>query len=318
MESKEKILQYMRRNGPSQPTRIAKELGVDSIIASALLANLVSKNIIKVSHMKIGGSPLYYLPGQERNLQKFSDKLPGKEREAYNLIKSEQVVKNEELDPAIRVAISYLKDFAKPITIMLKNQQEMKLWKWYMLSNEDATKIIREKYFNQSNKERKEEKPIVKKIEQKKVESFQEPISQEKIEVEEDKEKERKEQGKEDKKNQEENQKEQEEQKEESNEPQENIPSDIRKAMQNRKLVIEHYEEGKGKDAEMKAHVDGFDRHKIFIYITRKKRINEKDIAMAYLKAELKRIPLIIMHKGDFTKDAEALLKEINAETIKI
>ncbi len=331
MDSKEKIIQHIKRNGPSQPTRIAKELGVDSIIASALLANLVSKSILKVSHMKVGGSPLYYIPGQEKELQNFSDRISGKEKDAYELIKQEKILKNDELEPAIRVAISHIKDFAKPISIMLKNNLEIKLWKWYLLDNEEATRIIREKYFKQSPQEKSQEKPVVKKIEQKRVESFQTqpPIKTKTEEAKEEQDALKRTEEKADKNSEKKN----EEEKADTKEPNkpgeelfkkeiehqaENIPPNIKKAAEERKLIIERYEKGKGKDAELTAHFEGFKKHKVFAFITQKKRINEKDIAMAYLKAQLKRLPLIIMHKGDFVKSAEELLKEMNIETIRI
>ncbi|MDI3473912.1 MAG: hypothetical protein PWR30_235 [Candidatus Woesearchaeota archaeon] len=299
MDSKDKIIEYIRKNGPSQPIKVAKELGVDSIIASALMANLASKKLLNISHMKVGGSPLYYLKGQERDLQKFSEKLPSMEKEAFELIKNRLVIRDDELEPSMRVAMSHIPDFAKPITVMLKDSQEIKFWKWYLLSNDQTSEIIKNRYFKEEREERQDnEKDEDRK--QKVLESFGEKAkeSTKSTETEE----------KEGLKND-----------EEKNERIvfDGVPKDIKEELEKRRLVIEKIAMSKGKDSEIIAHIDGFQRQKIFVYITRKKRINEKDIAIAHLKSELAKALLIIMHKGEFTKDAMKMLNEINAETIK-
>lgn len=297
MDSKDKIIEYIRKNGPSQPIKVAKELGVDSIIASALLANLASNKILNISHMKVGGSPLYYLKGQEKELQRFSEKLPSMEKEAFELIKSRLVLRDDELQPSMRVAISHIPDFAKPITVMLRDSQEIKFWKWYLLSNDQTSEIIKNRYFKAEERQDNEKDEEIK---QKGLGSFAEETkgSIKKTEAEEKeglkKEEEKKEEGSFD-----------------------GIPNEIKEELEKRRLVIEKHNTTKGKDSEIIAHIEGFQRQKIFVYITRKKRINEKDIAIAHLKSELSKALLIIMHKGEFTKDAMQLLKEINAETIR-
>lgn len=298
MDSKDKIIEYIRKNGPSQPIKVAKELGVDSIIASALLANLASNKILNISHMKVGGSPLYYLKGQEKELQRFSEKLPSMEKEAFELIKSRLVLRDDELEPSTRVAISHIPDFAKPITVMLKDSHEIKFWKWYLLNNDQTSEIIKNRYFksDETSENKKGEE-----IKQKELKSFAEE-AKESIKPAENEEKEvlKKE-----------------EEKKEDKIDFDGIPKEIKEELEKRRLVIEKHATTKGKDSEIIAHIEGFQRQKIFVYITRKKRINEKDIAIAHLKSELAKALLIIMHKGEFTKDAMQLLKEINAETIR-
>lgn len=297
MDSKDKIIEYIRKNGPSQPIKVAKELGVDSIIASALMANLASKKLLNISHMKVGGSPLYYLKGQEKDLQRFSEKLPSMEKEAFELIKSRLVLRDDELQPSMRVAISHIPDFAKPITVMLRDSQEIKFWKWYLLSNDQTSEIIKNRYFKAEERQDDEKDEEIK---QKGLKSFGENVK-ESIKPMEAEEKE--------------GLKKEEEKKEEGSF--DGIPNEIKEELEKRRLVIEKHNTTKGKDSEIIAHIEGFQRQKIFVYITRKKRINEKDIAIAHLKSELSKALLIIMHKGEFTKDAMQLLKEINAETIR-
>ena len=73
------ILDFIRIKGPSLPTQIAKHIGKDSLMASVYLSELASTKKILISWLKVGASPLYYLPGQQNKLQNFSSKLNEKD-----------------------------------------------------------------------------------------------------------------------------------------------------------------------------------------------------------------------------------------------
>jgi hypothetical protein len=111
---KRKILDFLGNSGPSLPVHIAREIGLDMIFTSAFLSELISHEKIKASEMKIGTSPVYFIPGNEEGLEKFSDFLKGKERETFNLLKKEEFLVDSEQEPAIKIALRSLKDFAKP------------------------------------------------------------------------------------------------------------------------------------------------------------------------------------------------------------
>ena len=70
-ENHEKIINILRIRGPSLPIQIAKELSMNSLFISAFLSELADSKRIKVSSLKVGGSPLYYLIGQEEKLENF-------------------------------------------------------------------------------------------------------------------------------------------------------------------------------------------------------------------------------------------------------
>ncbi len=144
MSASERIKGYIGQHGPVIPVQIAKELQTDIIIASAHLSELVSNKQLKISSIKIGGSPLYYLPGQEKDLQKFSDRLHEKEKRTYDLLLEKGVLRDNELDPVSRVTIKNIKDFAVPLQVNHSNRTEV-FWKWYLLPKEDAEKMIRKK-----------------------------------------------------------------------------------------------------------------------------------------------------------------------------
>ncbi|HJZ18752.1 MAG TPA: hypothetical protein VJ208_01490 [Candidatus Nanoarchaeia archaeon] len=111
---KEKIILMLKRRGPSLPIHVARETELSALFASAFLSELFSENLIKISNMRIGSSPLYFMPGQEIMLENFSEFLKGKEKEAFLLIKDKKFLRDSSQEPAIRVALRAIKDFAIP------------------------------------------------------------------------------------------------------------------------------------------------------------------------------------------------------------
>ncbi|MBI2629675.1 hypothetical protein HYW76_01105 [Candidatus Pacearchaeota archaeon] len=137
---REKIINFLKTKGPSLPIHVSRETGLSMIFASAFLSELAADNNVKISIMKVGGSPLYLIPGQEEQLEKFYTYLPGKEREAFLLLKEKKVLEDIKLEPAIRVALRNIKDFAFPLIPRL--QERMLFWKFHSLPIEQASPII--------------------------------------------------------------------------------------------------------------------------------------------------------------------------------
>ena len=137
-----KILTFIRMHGPSLPNEVRREIGKDTIITSAMLSEMVSKKLIKLTHLKVGTSPLYYIKGQENQLLRFVDHLHEREREALEHLKEEEVVRDVDLMPVQRVAMRDLKDFAVPITVTLHDHKEL-FWKWYLTKNEDLSEKVK-------------------------------------------------------------------------------------------------------------------------------------------------------------------------------
>lgn len=111
-EIHEKIISALRRRGPSLPVHMAKELNMSSLFVSAFLSELADEKKIKISSLKVGGSPLYFLEGQEEKLENFYNYLHQKEIEAFQLLKKDKILKDSEQEPSIRVALRTIKDFA--------------------------------------------------------------------------------------------------------------------------------------------------------------------------------------------------------------
>jgi len=171
---KEKILLILQKRGPSLPVHIAKETDLSMLFASAFLSELFSEKKIKISNMKVGSSPVYFLFGQESMLENFSQHLKSKEKEAFILLKEKKFLKDKEQDPAIRVALRAIKDFAIPFK---KNEETF--WR-YFTSLETEFKIKEKPKKIEKKKieekldifDKKPKKTIRKKIPQKKNDKF--------------------------------------------------------------------------------------------------------------------------------------------------
>lgn len=134
-EIKEKILSILRRRGPSLPVHIASEIGTSILFASAFLSELLSEKKIRMSHMKVGSSPIYYLAGQEYSLDRFSQHLKSKEKDAYFLLKEKKFLEDSKQVPAIKVALRAINDFAKPFKI-----GEQIIWRYHAVPESEFKK----------------------------------------------------------------------------------------------------------------------------------------------------------------------------------
>ena len=131
VEKKEKILEFLKTSGPSIPVRIAKTIEMDPIFASAILSELLNSRKIVLSHMRIGSTPLYLLPGEEEKLEEHVENLKPLEREAYLALKESVTLSDIDQPPAFRVALRNLKDFSRPF-----NYNDKMMWKYAFSSDE--------------------------------------------------------------------------------------------------------------------------------------------------------------------------------------
>ena len=67
---KDKIIEFIKENGPSLPVQVVSKIGGDSFIANAYLSELVDSKSLLQSSEKVGSVPLYYLAGQENLMEK--------------------------------------------------------------------------------------------------------------------------------------------------------------------------------------------------------------------------------------------------------
>ncbi len=143
LDVKEKALQTVRSRGPLLPVQITKELGVNVLFAGALLSELVDNGVLKISNTKIGGSPVYYVAGQEGKLQALRDKLNDKQQKAFDMLKSSKILRDSSQEPVIRASLRDIKDFAIPLRVTAGPIQEI-FWKWYLCADVEVEPIIKD------------------------------------------------------------------------------------------------------------------------------------------------------------------------------
>jgi hypothetical protein len=137
-EIKEKILNIIRTRGPSLPVNIASGVNISLLFANVFLSELVDDKLIKSSSMKVGSSSLFYVEGQESQLERFYTFLKDKDKETFLMVKSAGVLRESALHPANRVSIKTLRDFAIPMNI----NGEI-FWKFFTFPEEQAIGIIK-------------------------------------------------------------------------------------------------------------------------------------------------------------------------------
>lgn len=155
-EVKVQILKTLDMVGPSLPIQIAKTTGLSPMFASAILSELVGAQKVKMSKLKYGSTPLYFIPGQEQRLENFADEnLSAGEKVAYHKLKEEKIIDDIKQEPAMRVALRSINDFAVPIRF-----QDKIIWKYKFISNEEAKDILDQRFNGKEKPEVKVEKEI--------------------------------------------------------------------------------------------------------------------------------------------------------------
>jgi len=162
MSDQDKILQFLKVTGPTTPSKVAKNIGQDSIIASAHLSDLKSQGKIKISNLKLGSTPLYYLEGQEGQLYDFADgNINPKDFIVLEELKKQKILREKDLELIGKVALRKLKDFAIPLHVSVKGVKEL-FWKWHLLPAPEANTLIKDIFFKDEKKIPVKEQPVEK------------------------------------------------------------------------------------------------------------------------------------------------------------
>jgi hypothetical protein len=285
-DKRQRILNLMKIRGPCLPIHISKEVNTSLLLAGAFLSQLASDKTIKISYLKVGGSPLYFLPGQEAMLENFTGFIKGKEKEAYTLIKENRVLEDSSLDPAIRVAIRGLKDFVIPIKV---DSKDSLFWRYYTTSEEEAKPMIQNLI----------EKPIAEKrvepvqiLEIKPIPIIEAPVQEMQIQpplslLQVTPELEIKQEA---------------EMKPEIAKRREKIPpflEQIKSMLLGKNIELVSIEKSGKKEALLRIKENGKES---LLYALDKKKVDESDVLKAYKKATLLNLPYTIFSKGETSK----------------
>jgi hypothetical protein len=187
MTDQDKILAFIQSTGPTLPAKVAKQIGTDILIASAHLADLTSQRKVRISNLKVGGSPLYFLDGQQDKLYAFVEgNTNPKNIDVLDRLREEKVLQEKNLDLLAKVALRSLKDFAVPLQVRTQSGVEL-FWKWHLLPKEETNisigLILKPKEEPVKEIEPVKEEPIPEEIIEKVIEKVvEEPTPEEKIE----------------------------------------------------------------------------------------------------------------------------------------
>ncbi|MBW2981923.1 hypothetical protein KY343_03530 [Candidatus Woesearchaeota archaeon] len=300
MSNQETILNTIKIKGPVIPNDIAKVIETNILFASAHLSELASSNKLKISHTKVGGTPVYYLPGQESRLQEFYKYLNDKEKKAFDLLKEKKTLKDDKLEPVIRVALRSIKDFAVPLHITINNEKIL-FWKWYLLSNDEAGTLI--KLQLQPPKEiEKPKEPIQQKQETKEIEKQPEKKIEPKQEIK----------PKPQQKPIEQQKKLNEEIKEKKIivKKQDSFLNKLQNYFNQKKIQIVEYDIIR-KNSEIDAVIKFYSVVGDLEYYCKaknKKTITNTDLSNAFVQGQFKKLPVLFLMTGNLTKKAEELL----------
>lgn len=294
METRDKILEIIKLRGPVLPVEIAKQIGSNILMASAHLAELTASNRLKISTIKVGGSPLYYIHGQEAMLQKFTSNLNDKDKKAFDLLNQSKILRDSEQEPVIRVALRAIKDFAVPLYVNHNNVKEI-FWKWYLTNNDEAEQLIKEKLqilktpLEKIQEEQKQIEPLQEKPKDANLETIQK----------ETKEKTRK---------------------YKPRDKEDSFLKEITKFFEKNKINVVSSESIK-KNSEVDFIVEiptVVGNLQYYCKAKNKKRISDSDLSSAYLKGQLKRLPVLFLSPGDLSSKAEEIVsKDLSNLTFK-
>lgn len=282
IDKKQKIQELIKARGPSLPSHLSSEIGLSLLFTSALLSEMVAEKTLKLSFLKIGGSPLYYLEGQEQQLENFIDHLVPQEREAVKLLKEKKILEDDKLTPLQRVALRNTKDFA----IMVKHkigEKEKIFWRYYLVPEEEAEKEIK----NILQCELEEAKKIeeAKEIKPEEIERKEVIAIEKKPEIHEIKVRRRK----------------------KRIEFREKVLESLKK--KNIKILSELKEENKICVALVNSEIGIL---KFLVYGIDKKVINEADLSLASSHGQEEKLPVLLVTQGKLTKKASEFLKKLS------
>ena len=287
MEYRDKILSLAQAQ-PLLPNTVAKALSTNSIMAGAMLSEMCSKGLLKTSALKIGGSPLYYVPGKEEQLLNHLQNLNEKDRRTVLKLQEEKVIRETESDPLTRVSLATVKDFAKPLIVSYEGKQET-FWKWFALPDKEAEEQIRQKLEPQKKEIKQPEQKI----------QTQEPkpprdITPEKPPIQ------------------------------ETLAPKPAEPSgDFWEKLhtfftQNNITLIDKTTIKKKTDFDLIMEVPSpVGKLTYYCKARSKKKLTDSDISAAYVQGQIKKLPVILLTDGELTKQAHAILSQLKGITIK-
>ena len=292
-QQRERILSFMKIKGPSLPVQIARTISVTPLFAGAFLSELYGDKKIKISNMRVGSSPLYYLEGQEAMLGNFVEHLNPREREAFFYLKEAGVLEDSILTPVIRVALRAINDFAIPIKIRIKDGVKL-FWRYFLLPENEAMNRV-EGIINPEAFKKEIKQPEIEVKEEKK-EKKEETVLEEPIKVKTKKREIKK------------------EQKKKVKLQDLTFSNKIKDYLAGRDIEILEVILEKNKEFIARIRFDMlFGKQEFLLVAKDKKKIEDNDLIVALHKAGNLKMPAFFVSNGSLDKNAESYLKDWNS-----
>lgn len=169
---RDEVLRIIRFRGPLIPNELRKVLKQgDTILIGAMLSELSTKGLVKVSKVKLGGSPFYYDPKNPASLERVAKHLNEKDQRTFQLLKTSKLLRDDEQDALTRVSLRNMKDYALSLTINHAGEKIL-FWKYFLLSYDEAERLIKKKLFIVEEEERPVPKTQTEKIQSKSTENL--------------------------------------------------------------------------------------------------------------------------------------------------
>lgn len=284
-DNENKIVEIIRRRGPSLPSQINKELNTDTLFASAMLGELVSNNVLKITNLKRASSPYYYLEEQRASLQNFSEFLNDKDKMAFDLIKQKGVLKDDNQTPLIRVTLRAIKDFA--IQLQINHNGETSIfWKWYLLDNETVKQKIEAIIGIKKEKKDLPAEKIEKEIQKPKTKLKEKTLIQKTIVKKEPK---------------------------PILEQGSTFLDYVKEYFKKNDIAITSFELSNKRGTEIDFIVElpsSVGKLQYYCKAKSKKKINDSDIASAMIQGQQKKLPILILLTGEMTKKSKEMLNK--------
>ncbi len=141
MIDKDKILQIVQVKGYVLPSDLTRQFHADTFIIGAVLSDLVREKKLHVSRVKVGRSPVYYSLNRRDMLQELYSYLNDKDKQVYNLLKQQTVLKDTDQSLLVRVSLKQMKDFAKPIEVT-HGETTTLFYKWYLATDQEVHAVL--------------------------------------------------------------------------------------------------------------------------------------------------------------------------------
>jgi hypothetical protein len=283
MTKRDDILALLNEKGTLLPSEAAEALKENTIIAGALLSELVAEKKVQVSSAKIGSSPLYYLPSKRDSLQRLRPHLNEKDARLYDKLEQQKILRDTTLSPLEQASARSIHDFAIMLTATIKGKQEI-FWKWHLISNQEATERIRKMLGVKQDTPKEEAKSQPRPQQQPTPRPSEPEVAMEK-------------------------------------EAQQTLssPGDvddpfftrIKSYLEEKKISVHGAEVIRAKkDIELLISIPtGIGNVRFYCRARDKKRCNDADLSVAFMQGQLRHLPTIFLTTGELTKKARTLLE---------